>query len=95
LQGGPGAFTFVSAIEGVNADGVTLYDSARAEAGPTGGVAITNITHANPGRVTVADVSGFSNGQPVQLSGIVGPEDLNTVTFVRNIDVDQPFRFGN
>jgi hypothetical protein len=84
----PGAFTFVSAIEGVNADGVTLYDSARAEPGPTGGIAITSISTANPGEVRVADVSGFSNGQPVQLSGIVGPTDLNTATFIRNIDVD-------
>jgi hypothetical protein len=84
----PSSFTVVGAIEGVNNDLTALYDSARTEAGPTNGIAITDVSRANPGVVRVADASTLSNGQAVQLSGIVGPDQLNTVTFVRNLDTD-------
>jgi hypothetical protein len=71
-------------IEGVNADTITLYDSTRAEAGPTGGVAISGITNADPGVVTTSTPHGFTQGQSVNLAGIVGPDSLNTLTAVRN-----------
>lgn len=79
------AFTFTGVIEGVNPDGVTLYDSARTETGPTGGIAITGITNANPGVVTMASAGTFFNGQAVTLSGIVGPDALNQTTVIRNL----------
>lgn len=82
----PAPFTVISAIEGVNGDGVTLYDSARTEAGPSGGLAITNVTTANPGVVSVAATTGLFNGLAIEISGLVAPQEINTTTFVRNLD---------
>lgn len=71
---------------GVSDDGITLYDSASNEAGPSGGISITGITNANPGVVTLATtpVPALVEGQVVTLSGIVGPTSLNNTTIVRN-----------
>lgn len=85
LAGGSPSFTQTGIIEGVNPDGVTFYDSARTETGPINSVDITDITNANPGVVSLFDAAlSLAPGDPVVLSGIVGPERLNTVTTARN-----------
>lgn len=78
-------FTFTGTIEAVNPDGVTLYDSARTEAGPIDVVVITNVSNANPGIVTVADGTDLSDGEAITMSEIIGPDILNQVTIVRNL----------
>jgi hypothetical protein len=84
LAGSPG-FGVAGTITGVNADGVTLYDTGRTEAGASVGVAIVSITNANPGVVTLADTSlGLQNGQAITLSGILGPALLNAITVALN-----------
>lgn len=86
----PGSFTVTSALTGVSADQITLYDTARAEPGPTGNIAITAITQANPGVVTLADASSFSNGEAILLYGITGAglmPTLNAQTIIRNINL--------
>lgn len=84
LVGGSPSLTVFGNITSISADGLTLYDTARTEPGPTGGIAITGITNANPGVVTLASAVPFAVGSPVTLSGIVGPTSLNTVVQVRN-----------
>lgn len=79
-------FTVTGTIDAVNADGVTLYDAARTELGPTGGIAIVGITNANPGVVSMAASTNLFDGLAVVLSGIVGPAALNTTTIIRNLD---------
>lgn len=81
-------FTVTGTITAVNPDGVTIYDASRTEPGPTGGVPIIDVSNANPGVVTTGTPHGLVAGQAVLLSGIVGPDRLNTVTVVRNPDVD-------
>lgn len=81
-------FTVTGTIEAVNDDGVTLYDSSRTEDGPAGGVPIIDISNADPGVVTTGTPHGFVAGQAVMISGVVGPESLNTITVVRAPDVD-------
>lgn len=81
----PIGFTRAGTITGVNADQVTLYDTSRTEAGPTGGIEIVDITNANPGVVTMADNGTLANGDAVTLSGIVGPEALNATTIIRGL----------
>ncbi len=76
--------TVTSTITGTNPDGVTLYDSARAEPGPTGAVNIINVSNANPGVVTLAAPVPFPVGSPVTLSAINGMPLLNQDTIVRN-----------
>jgi hypothetical protein len=70
-------FTVTSTITAVGNTGVTLYDSARTEPGPTGGTAVTNITNAKPGVFTVVDATDLINGLAVIIDGIVGPALLN------------------
>lgn len=81
----PTSFTVTGAITGVNADGVTLYDTSRTEPGPAGGIAITAITNSNPGHVTLASGTSFSTGEAISISGVVGMPLLNTTTFIRNL----------
>lgn len=82
---GLGPYTKTGTISSVNADGVTLYDTSRVEAGPTGGVSITGITKANPGVVSfAANAITLTVGQPVTISGVVGMTEVNTVTVVRS-----------
>lgn len=80
------AFTVTGAITGVNADQVTLYDSSRTEPGPTGGIAITGITNANPGVVTLASTPdpAFTDLEIVSISGVLGMDPVNAVTVVHN-----------
>jgi uncharacterized phage protein (TIGR02218 family) len=84
------AFTVTGTLDSVGADGLTLFDAARTEPGPTGESAtISNITNANPGHVTtVPPALGLINYQTVTLAGILGPTALNGVTSIRNVTGD-------
>lgn len=77
-------FIRTGSVTGVSADGLTIFDTASNEAGPSGGVAITNVTNANPAVVTTAVAHGFTEGQSITLADVVGPSSLNAVTIVRN-----------
>jgi hypothetical protein len=66
-------------------DGLTITDSARTEAGPASGIAITGVSNSNPCHITVASGTTLSNGEGVMLSGIVGPAQLNTSAIIRNL----------
>lgn len=88
------AFTYTGTITGVSADNQTLYDTGRTEPGPTGGVAITGVTNANPGVVTMADGSlNLIDGQAITISGVVGMPAINVVTVARNPTNVSPFTF--
>lgn len=84
LTGGSPAFTVTGSVNSISSDGLVIYDPTRLEPGPTGGIAITNITNANPAVVTLASAVPYAVGQPVTLSGIVGPTALNTTVRVYN-----------
>lgn len=78
-----GPFTVTGSIDSVNPDNITVYDAARTEPGPTGGIAITGVTNADPCVIT-ATAHGFTELQLVTLSEIVGPVALNAVVRVYN-----------
>lgn len=85
LNGGsPNLFTVTGTLTGVGADQVTLFDTARTEPGPAGGVSITNITNANPGVVTTATPLGLPDFSTVTISDVVGMGNVNAVTVIRN-----------
>ncbi len=77
-------FTVTSTITSVNPDGVTLYDTARTEPGPTGELAISTISIADPGRVFLGTTVPWADGFPVTIGGVLGPTIVNTDTVVRN-----------
>ena len=79
-----GPFTVTGTLTGVDADNRTLYDTARTEPGPSGGIAITNITQANPGVVTLVSPIGLPTGSPVTIAGVLGMTEVNTATSIRN-----------
>lgn len=81
-------FTVTGTIEAANVDGVTLYDSARVEAGPTGGVDILDVSSSDPGVVTTDGAHGLTEGQQISISGVVGPEAINVVTVALNVSED-------
>lgn len=64
-------YTVTGAVEAVSVDGRVITDSARTEAGPEGGKAITAITRAQRAVVTCA-AHGFVSGQLVLISGVQG-----------------------
>ena len=43
---------------------------------------VTNITNANPGRVTLASAVGLANGQEIQISYALGMTEVNGITYV-------------
>lgn len=84
-NGASPALFVIGAVTSVNPDGVTIYDTGRTEPGPSGGVAITHVTNANPGVVTLASTAlGLVDGQLINISGIVGMPLLNVVTVARS-----------
>jgi hypothetical protein len=83
-QVSPTTFTVTSTITGVNPDGVTLYDTARTEPGPTGAVNITNVTQANPGHVTTATALNLPVNSGVVISAVTGMVYVNAQTILRN-----------
>lgn len=78
--------TVIGTITGASDDGFTDYDTGRTEPGPAGGVAVSSITKANPGVVTLAaaPVPPLREGQLVTLSGVMGMVEVNTQLIVRN-----------
>jgi hypothetical protein len=82
----PMAYTVTGTIDSVGDDGVTLYDSARTEPGPTGGVSITSITKANPGVVTLASTPSpaLTNLSLGIISGATGMTAVNAQTQVHD-----------
>jgi hypothetical protein len=71
------AFTVIGTADSVTADGLTWRDSARAEAGPTGGVSIDSITaDGETSVVETVTALGQAEGDTVILSAIVGPTVL-------------------
>lgn len=85
LNGGsPNLFTVTGTLTGVSPDQVTLFDTARTEPGPSGGVNILSITNANPAVVTTDVPLGLPDFSTVTMAGIVGPALLNAVTVIRN-----------
>lgn len=87
------AFTVTGTLTGVSADQMTLFDTARTEPGPQTtdsppsslGIAITNITTANPGHVTLASPLGLPSGSTIIISGVVGMTNVNTTTVANNV----------
>lgn len=84
LVGGSPSFTVTGTIDSTDAEGLVLLASDRAEAGPATGIEITGITNADPAVVTLSSAVPFAPGQPVTLSGIIGPTALNTTVVVSN-----------
>lgn len=82
----PYNFTYTGTIDGVATDGVTITDAGRTEPGPAGGIAITNITQADPGVVTLLTDPdpALTELQLVAISGVVGMAEVNTQTAVHN-----------
>lgn len=79
-------FSFNFTITGLNADNPLLfYASALTQPGPTGGIAILNISSANPGIVTMASAGSFAENDPVVLATIVGPTVLNGMTRIKDL----------
>lgn len=83
--------TVTGTLDSVNADQVTLYDSARTENGPTGGQTITDIS-ATPttGEMFVAVAAAnehFAFGDIITISGVVGTdiEWANAITRVGEV----------
>lgn len=81
-------FTVTGTLTGVNVDNQTVYDTSRAESGPGGGVAISNVTNANPGHVTLSAPLAMTPNGPVQISGVLGMDVINTVTLTYNPAAD-------
>lgn len=77
-------FTVTSTLTSVSDDNRTLGDTARTEAGPTGGINITGITKDNPGIVTLDAPLGLPAGAGVTISGVVGMTEVNTTTIAEN-----------
>lgn len=78
-------FTFTGALTGVGVDNRTLYDTARTQPGPAGGIAILGISNANPGVVTLAAPLGQPNGSAVMISQVLGMGEVNTVVVVDDV----------
>lgn len=77
-----GPYTVTGDIDSVASDGVTLYDAARTEAGPTGGSA-GGFINGNPTRFITTSNIEITNGSPIVISGCTGQYAvLNTVTVV-------------
>lgn len=85
----PEGFTRAGTLDSVSSDGLVLFDAQRTELGPTGGIGIEDISNANPGIVTLSEMTSLNNGDAVTLSGIVGPASLNTTTIIRSLAADR------
>ena len=81
-------FTVTGALTGVAADNQTLYDTARTEPGPTGGIAIIFVSQANPGRVDLAAPLNIPANSPVTISTVAGMTSINVTTLFRNPSVN-------
>ncbi len=78
------ALTYSGVLTGVNGDNQTLYDSSMIQPGPTGDVAITGISQADPGVVTTATDLELAQGSPVTIYGVLGMVAVTSDTFIGN-----------
>jgi hypothetical protein len=85
LEASPQIWKVAGAIEDVSPDQITVYDSARAEPGPSDGVGITDIFGGTPGKIRVSPDVDWVNGTPIMISGVTTVPIINTTTIVRNI----------
>jgi hypothetical protein len=85
LDAGSPNFRVTGALEGISDDGITLYDSARLEAGPSGGFAIETIVAGSPAQVQIHAAVPWMNGTPVSISGVTTVPVVNTTTIVTNL----------
>lgn len=80
-----GSFGASEVVDSVNPDNQTFSSAALTQPGPPGGVAITDISNADPGVVTLADESlNLIEGQAVTIAGVLGMTNVNLVTIARN-----------
>ena len=70
-------WTVDGTLTGVQTNGLVLLDTARTEPGPQGAKAITGITNAAAGQVTVPGHGLTAAGQVIYLVGILGMTELN------------------
>lgn len=66
-----GSFTVTGTVDSASSDNRIIYDAARAEAGPTGSVAITGISRALAAVVTCT-AHGFVTGAAILISAVAG-----------------------
>jgi uncharacterized phage protein (TIGR02218 family) len=79
-------FTVTGTVTGVNDDGVTIYDTSRAEVGPAGGVDITQITADNPAEIQCDPVANLHSGMVVTITGVTTDiPQINTVWRITKI----------
>jgi hypothetical protein len=79
-----GGFTVTGTIDSVGDDNMTIIDAARAEAGPTGGIAVSAVTQADPGVVTLASALNLAEGSAITIAGVAGMVEINGTTLFRN-----------
>jgi hypothetical protein len=60
----------------------------------TSTTAITNITNASPGVVTIADTSVLTNGSIISITGVVGMTEVNSVSYTVTIINATTFSIG-
>ena len=71
-------------VTSISPDNATIGDTSRAEAGPTGGIAISSVTKANPGVVTLASALNLAAESPITIAGALGMTAINGSTTFRN-----------
>lgn len=83
--GGSPTYIVTAGVDDVAADNQTFFSSVLTQPGPSSGVAVTNITNANPAVISLADASlKLQEGQTVSLSGVQGMTTINGNVVVRN-----------
>lgn len=83
------ARTVTGTLTGVLADNQTVFDTARTEPGPAGGIVVTNVSNANPGIVTLATpLQNPFDRMPIVISGVLGMANINSVTLAYNPAAD-------
>lgn len=80
--------TVNSVLTGVGGDNSVMFDTERTEPGPVAGPAISGITNAKPGVVTVLTPITDPNGTAIVMYGITQPALLNTMTVIRDKAAD-------
>lgn len=74
-----GDYTVTGTLDDVSATGLVLFDAARVEAGPTGGMAITGITKSTTPTVTCV-AHGFEENQVIYIADVSGMAEINGLT---------------
>lgn len=85
IVGGGDPYEVAGAINAAGLDVSTLVGSI---------LAVTNITAANPGEVTTDLNHGYTTGQSIKMSGIVGPTTLNGMSVTVTVVDEKHFTIG-